>query len=360
MLKKITIILGSILVLIAVVFGTAFMIIKPSKDKITDFIKENPERSAISLSYGKNEIIEYQADKKLPLASTLKVIIAIEYAYQAAEGNISPSTEVSTSELEKYHYPKTDGGAHNRWKNSLDLDDNDTCQLEDVAKGMLRYSSNANTEYLMDALGTENINERIKKLGIKKHDSIYYLVSSLFVKDYLFPEKETANALKALQELSKEEYSNTCKEIHKKLKNNNFKYDDLDDFGLKAQKIWSDRLPASTATEYRKLMEKLNSKELPQNVHQHLDPVLEYIMENPQNQSWLEHSGMKGGSTASLLTKALYAKRTNGNQIAMSYFLTDLSYFEQIQLSRSMNAFEIAVLQDAGFREKLNNMISDL
>ena len=92
MLKKISIILGSILVLVAVVFGTAFMIIKPSKDRITDFIKENPERAAISLSYGDNKIVEHQADKKLPLASTLKVIIAIEYAYQAAEGKISPST----------------------------------------------------------------------------------------------------------------------------------------------------------------------------------------------------------------------------------------------------------------------------
>ena len=141
------------------------------------------------------------------------------------------------------------------------------------------------------------------------------------------------------------------------MKNRSFKYDDLDDFGLKAQKIWSDRLPASTASEYRKLMEKLNSKELPEKVHQHLDPVLEFIMENPQNQSWLEHSGMKGGSTASLLTKALYAKRTNGDKIAMSYFLTDMSYFEQIQLSRSMNAFEIAVLQDKSFRKRLRNLI---
>ena len=130
--------------------------------------------------------------------------------------------EVSTSELEKYHYPNTDGGAHNRWKNSLDLDDDDTCKLEEVAKGMLRYSSNANTEYLMDALGTENINERISKLGIEKHDSIYYLVSSLFVKDYLFPEKETENALKALQELPEEDYIKTCEEIHKKLEKQKF------------------------------------------------------------------------------------------------------------------------------------------
>lgn len=360
MIKKISIILGSFLVLIAVVFGTAFIMIKPNKDRITDFIKENPERSAISLSYNKDEIVEHHADKKLPLASTLKIIIAIEYAYQSAEEKISPTTEVSTSELEKYHYPNTDGGAHKNWKNSLDLADNDTCKLEEVAKGMLRYSSNANAEYLMDVLGTQAINNRIKKLGIKEHDSIYYLVSSLFIKDELFAKREEAEALKALKELPINDYITTCTKIHKKLKADTFKHDSLNDFGLKSQKIWSDRLPASTASEYRKLMEKLNSKELPENVHKHLDPVLEFIMENAQNQSWLEHSGMKGGSTASLLTKALYATRKNGNQIALSYFLTDLSYFEQIQLSKSMNAFEIAILQNEDFRNELKKTVNTL
>jgi D-alanyl-D-alanine carboxypeptidase len=360
MKKKIIILLTSLIVLFVAVVGTAFIIITPGKDKILDFIKENPDRSAISLSYNKGEIVEHNADRKLPLASTLKIMIAIEYAYQSARGKISPSTKVPMAEIEKYHYPKTDGGAHNRWKNSFGIVDNDSCTLKELAQGMLKFSSNANTEYLMDVLGPQNINNRIENLGITKHDSIYYLVSSLFIKDYLFSKKEDAEAVNALRKLPMEDYIDTCKDIHNKLKTNTFKQDSLNNFGLEAQKIWSDKLPGSTANAYRKLMEKLNAKELPESVHQQLDPVLEFIMENPQNQSWLEHSGMKGGSTASLLTKALYAKRTNGNKIALSYFLTDLSYFEQIQLSKSMNAFEIAILQDESFRESLNKICKDL
>ena len=104
-------------------------------------------------------------------------------------------------------------------------------------------------------------------------------------------------------------------------------------------------------------MEMLNSKiELPQEVHKHLDPVLEFIMENPQNKKWLKHSGGKGGSTASMLSKSLYATRENGNKIALSYFFTDLSVFEQTQLRMSMNAFELAILQDKEFVQKLKSL----
>jgi D-alanyl-D-alanine carboxypeptidase len=361
MKKKIVIILGSLLLLAILIFSVAFVLVKPSKDRVLDFMKENPDRFAISLSHNKSVIAKYNSQDKLPLASTLKTIIAIEYAYQSANGKIDPNRQIPLSELEKYHYPLTDGGAHKNWINSLNLKNDSTSSIQEIAKGMIKFSSNANTEYLSDLLGIYHINHRIKELDIQTHDSIYYLVSSLFVKDELYSNLEDSSALQALKSLSSQKYISATQHIHSQLKNGRFEQDSLNNFGLEAQKIWSDRLPGSTARDYRMLMEKLNSKsELPKEVHQHLDPVLEFIMENPQNQSWLKHSGAKGGSTASLLTKALYATRENGDRIALAYFLTDLSTLEQIQLSMSMNAFEIAILQDAEFRNKIKKTINQL
>ena len=85
----------------------------------------------------------------MPLASTVKTIIAIEYAVQAAAGKINPDEEVGISELEKFHVKNTDGGAHPKWldfvKNKIN---DDKITVREIAKGMIRFSSNANTEWL--------------------------------------------------------------------------------------------------------------------------------------------------------------------------------------------------------------------
>jgi D-alanyl-D-alanine carboxypeptidase len=62
---------------------------------------------------------------------------------------------------------------------------------------------------------------------------------------------------------------------------------------------------------------------------------------------------MKGGSTAFVLTKALYATDKKGNRTEMAYFLNDLSLLENIRLQMSMNEFELKILANKEFREKV-------
>ena len=76
-------------------------------------------------------------------------------------------------------------------------------------------------------------------------------------------------------------------------------------------------------------------------------------MENPLNKQWLKHFGQKGGSTAFVLTKALYATTKKGNKIEMAYFFNDLTEAENLQLQGWMNAFEISTLTSAAFRNKI-------
>lgn len=44
-----------------------------------------------------------------------KIVIAIEYAKQVAEGKIRKDEKISLKELEKYYVKNTDGGAHPAW-----------------------------------------------------------------------------------------------------------------------------------------------------------------------------------------------------------------------------------------------------
>ena len=45
---------------------------------------------------------------------------------------------------------------------------NDAISIREIAKGMIKFSSNANTEWLSKKLGLEQINNRIDSLGIEK------------------------------------------------------------------------------------------------------------------------------------------------------------------------------------------------
>ena len=105
----------------------------------------------------------------MPLASTVKIILAIEYAIQSSQNKIDPHEKIGIEELAKFYIPNTDGGAHPKWLKSLDGKQHEgRVALKEVVKGMIRYSSNANTEWLGGKLGLKNINNRMDSLGICK------------------------------------------------------------------------------------------------------------------------------------------------------------------------------------------------
>ena len=134
---------------------------------------------------------------------------------------------------------------------------------------------------------------------------------------------------------------------------------DIGDLGMEIQKIWSDRLPSSTVEDYVSVMKKINSRNyFSENAQKYLDEVMEYILENPANKEWLEHSGMKGGSTAFVLTKALYATDKKGNRTEMAYFLNNLNVLEITRLQMSMNEFELKILTNKEFRGKVKKELT--
>ncbi len=124
---------------------------------------------------------------------------------------------------------------------------------------------------------------------------------------------------------------------------------------MRMQKLWSDRLPASTTLEYTKLCSILNERKyFDKDTYRILSEELEAVMENPANQSWLDHAGMKGGSTAFVLTKALYATLKDGTRFAMNYFFDGLTLPENLKLQGWMNDFELKVLTSQDFRNQLH------
>ncbi len=347
--------LGIIVGIIIVLISISVYYFYPSEDRILNFISENLDKTSISIIKNDSLIVDINSSEITPLASTVKIILAIEYAEQAADGLIDPDEMIPLIELEKFHVKNTDGGAHPAWLNSLSKKDSSIgVPVREIAKGMIRYSSNANTEWLSKKLGLENINSRLDSVGISNHTEIYYIVSALFVRKELFPDLNGTELVQQLRELSEAVYIDTINSIHLKLSADTTYRNQLGDLPMNVQEVWSDRLPASTTSEYANLMKKLNSKTyFSDSVHVYLDEVMEGLMESKANQELFSHAGMKGGSTAFVLTKAMYATDKEGNTFSIAYFLNDLSMLENTRLSMSMNSFELALLSNDDFLEKL-------
>lgn len=344
----------------------------PTAADMLSFIKENPQRASLHYIQDGEVKVAFHSEKVMPLASTVKTVIAIEYARQSAQGKLQPKNMVSLDGLDMYYLPNLDGGAHSAWRTSLEQKGavkNGMVSLEEVAKGMIQYSSNANTEYLMQRLGKKNIDQTLVDLGFSRHEAIYPFVSSLLIPHELMAadtsggsEKEAlARAKKKMAATSDEEWAAYAWRIHEKLANDadgTYKngsgmerwYDgDID-------KMNSERFPSATAKEYAELMQKINSRTyFSKEVQTYLHPLLEGIMENPANKQWLQHAGKKGGSTAYILTDAMYATTKEGTRIELAVFFHHLQPEEVEKLTGSLNEFELLLLQDKAFQTKVSS-----
>ena len=327
-------------------------------DSLLNFIAQNPKRASVYLQVNGAPVAALNENKLMPLASTVKILVAVEFAKQSASGIINQKAYVGLNELERYHIPFTDGNAHVDWlgyEKKLNHLKGDSIQLINVARGMMMFSSNANTEYLIELLGLDNVKNNIQLLGIKQHTPVFPMVASLFM--YQNPNKQKEEKIiKGIEKLSDEAYSRYIYDIHKALVYNDslkLKFN-LQDLSANMQHTWSNRLPASTTKDYATAVAVLNNRKFfSEGAYSVLIDVMEFIMENPKNQEWLKHAGIKGGSTAWVFTNAVYATKKDGTAVELVYFFNELTDAENGRLQKWSNAFLLKILTDEAFRSKI-------
>lgn len=325
-------------------------------DQVISFMKDNPKKASIYLVENDKVTINYNSSQVMPLASAVKTIIAIEFAKQVYAGKIAVSTVVPVKDLNQYYLPYTDGNAHPAWLNSINRKEADSVTLLQVAQGMIRFSSNANTEYLEDLLGLNNINSNIKTLGLKAQQPLYYFTAGALI-TCLKPEGTTeAEWLKTLTAMPAKAYIELCNKNHERLKNDPsfIKTYNPVNLPLSVQKIWSDRLVGGTTSEYAGIMQKINSRSyFDKGVQVILESLMEWPMAYPAIKASFLHVGQKGGSTSYIQTDALYFTDKNNNKVACAFFFNDLTTEEQKIINSNFPAFEAGILLNAAFRENL-------
>ncbi|MDQ0207444.1 serine hydrolase [Alkalicoccobacillus murimartini] len=358
-------VVGGLLVLgIGSILFIRKVLLKPNPLHIVHFIKVNrgSNRAAASIHYNGESFAAINENQSMPLASTVKIMVAIEYARQASEGKLDPKESVAREELDPFYVPKTDGGAHQAWLHSLSSEEEPT--LKDIAVGMIAYSSNANTEYLMNRLGLDRINQLISLLDLHTHDPLYPFVSALAIPNSIKEEKQLSREqmLQEMKNMDNTEYRARANQIHRQWLHTPLTHHEKQsmtkDLDMEVQQIWSDRLPGSTSSDYLTIMKKLNDKDFfDPAVYAELDPILEQLMVNPANQKWLKHAGQKAGSTAFVLTIAMYATDKEGNQTELVILTDQLQIKEQMKLSNSLNAFQLEFMKNEVFRNRVKDLI---
>ncbi len=332
--------LGILAVLFSCVFAYFyFKYLRYEEDFVAEFLLKNPKKCAVYWVRNDSLLVGHRADTLMPLASTVKVVVAIEFARQAAQGKLNLKERIALSEINRFYVRDTDGGAHPAWLKDLqkqNLVKDNTAPLGEVAKGMMQFSSNANTEFLMWKLGINNINANLPKLGLVRHQLLYPSVSAL----YVCSEEHSATGLKKMPMSLYLKRTDKYFELLKADTTIKSKFN-IANVPLPVQRIWSDRLPGSTAHEYGTLMKKINSRTYFDKATQAiLDQLMEWPMRiHPANRAQFIHYGAKGGSTAFVLNYALYATDKKGNRTELVILTNQLGVFEQTLLQAEFQVF---------------------
>ena len=358
--KKRLMIYGAITLVLGI---AAYAIFRDNPDYFIKHLKNNPETTSFYLAENGEPVITYQSTFIRPLASTVKILIAIEYAMQVEENKIKKDQRIPLDDLNRFYVKNTDGGAHEAWLDAMKQDgviQNNEVTLHDVAKGMITYSSNANTDYLINLLGVDAINNRKNELGLTQHEEVYPIVGALFISNAIrkdgMSEKEL---IEALQKMSMEDYRTLAQSISLQMKSGEINASETTfDLSAAVQRVWSDRLIGASANDYGKLLALISNDKLPPISAETIRDVMEWPMQlNKENQKRYTHIGAKGGSTLFVLNNAMYVENLEGDQYEVVLLFDDLNFHENFLLSLNWNSFESKLMRDADYRDNIREAL---
>ena len=311
---------------------------------IIKYIANNPLNGSIFLVKNNKVILDKNSNYYFPLASVVKIIIAIEFVKQISSQNLDKDELIDLNEVNKYYIDEFIGGTHKYWLEYIQKEKmvkENKISLYEIAKGMIEFSSNANTEYLINRLGIQNINKVLDDFCLKEHESIYPFISSVLLIKKL--------SLEELGFISKEKYIELSHKIHEKLKNDAIDKNILKkDFPKQKMKFFSDFFIRGTTKEYISILDKLNNRDyFSSKEYEYFD----YIMAPSFTSKDMVYEGFKGGSTSSILNIAYYGTHKDGTKIELVIFLNNLTYFEYLFFYLPLFKIESDVWDDNKIRK---------
>lgn len=324
--------------------------VKKNKYDLLHYFEKNKDKLSITLKEDGQDTVVLNSEKEFPLASTLKIIIAFNFVKSVTNNKIIITDNVELNKIDKFYIPNTDGGAHPNWKKSLNS--STEASLLEIAKGMMQFSSNACTDYLINKIGIDVINQSIKALKLN-HDKISYLTPPILIPGYLSDKRNIA--INKLEVMDKQSYQELSHELFEKMK-----VDETTDLEEKAGKMLNQKMqllitnktPSSTTKQYADLMCRLGKELLTEKEKDLFSEIL--IGENFQDDED-DYFWFKGGSTMFVITSALYKESKNAT-VSVSLFIKDDTGGELYWIRNILTDFVKSIAKDLEFREEVKEM----
>lgn len=295
-------------------------LIVSEKDKVSMVVIEN------------NKLIgEMNSESFFPLASVYKLMILIELVNQVENNKIDLQEKIDIEEIEKFNFLKKDVN-YNLWKNDV-VSDNEKISIYEVALGVSQYSSNPNSDYLMNKLGIKNINHTSNNL-VKKHTKLYPITASLLITDYYkrIKKYDSSQIENKKNSINQEEYEDLSFEINEMIKNNTYpKNNDLI-VSEKDQYFWSSHMPSSTARDYAEILNNLDGIFKKNSSSILFKKLIEY------EDSKEGYTGGKTGDTIDT-TNRIILKENKENKMVVVIFTKNLNYYEHIKVENNIDDF---------------------
>lgn len=358
----------AILVVVFVIMASAFIFLllvlhakrtdeRKTEEDVLQFLSDHPEKASMFAQVNGEVTVNAGGSVKRPLASVVKIVIAAEFAEQAAAGELDPDARIPLNQLARFYLPNRDGNAHPEWLKSLDSNagEHGVTWLE-VAKGMIKYSSNANTDYLIDRLGADRINQRIAFLGLRSHEPVYPLSASMLIYGDLRRNRGLSHreAVGVMESLAYEEYAGKAHELMDNMNQDTAITGRLNRHRIPAdaQRIWSAKLPGASAEDYARLLERIHNDNglLSGQANLILKGLLERDLPPESPYSTI---GGKGGSSISILNQAVYCEDRDGNRYQTVVFIHDPAGMDLLWLNKKLDLFLRKYIIDASFRESV-------
>ncbi|MGG0029982.1 serine hydrolase [Bacillus safensis subsp. osmophilus] len=326
--------------------------LKEAMEDLLTFVTKNKKEVSVTIIENEDVVLEWNADQKTPLASTVKLVVLFHFVKAVSSGAIKLEEKVALSDIERFYIDRTDGGAHAYWLEVNDFSEHAT--LLDVAKGMMQFSSNACTDFLIDRLGLEKINDQMKQAGLTEHDELMPLTPMILWSAYVSDHEQ--DALKQMSGVSHEQYKSLMSEIFNIMKNDpeqkkvlEEKMMEKDLLSLHIQSLLTQKMTKSTTNQYTQFMKRLHDELLTTEKKSLFSQIVlgETLKKETDQYFWY-----KGGATLFVFTAALY-RRTETSSISISLFINDPKANNSHWIGEVFNEFMLTAAVDQNFRQRL-------
>lgn len=279
------------------------------------------------------------ADAPMPLASVVKVINLVAYAEAAAAGDVNPLLTISLAELEQYYLPGLDLGAHNLAVESLTengrtFGDPPNILLEAVPEMMIRYSSNAASDYLHMLLGQRRLEETAVALNLSSQTApCPFLGQFLAMANYTRAGGSDVDAIRGFMDnpadygvyamLLADAFSSSQSFRDEQIA---WRQQERRPSGATQRLFTAALSPQGSANDYANLMARIALNGLSNGESSYtVRRYLEWPMQFNSNQGFFTNLGYKNGSLPGVLTTVYYAyTRSSASPVVVALFFRDL------------------------------------